>query len=74
MTKLFKVSFLIAALATGLASPVNAQTGRHEFETFFFDNEAHDNQVGFVVKFCDGHIVRGGTPTLYDDYYYYGCD
>lgn len=74
MIKLLNASVLAAVLATTATSPAGAQVRRQESATFFFSDESYSHQVGYVVRFCDGGVARGGTPTFYEREEYYGCD
>lgn len=71
ISTVLKVASLAFALAAGAASPVSAH-GAISFETFYYEN---GQQVGHVIRYCDGHdYTWGNTGTLDYEMFSYPCD
>ncbi len=74
MKNLLKVVGLAAVLTASATLPAQAMHGQQEYVVVFYDDENHTNIVGQNVFYCDGHRVRVGTPSLYSEEIYYGCN
>lgn len=74
MKGISKAAVLVATLASGFATPVQA-AGRIESETYYYSDENYSQQVGLVTRFCDGTVYKYGTTFVYYSVEnYYGCD
>ncbi|MDG2532842.1 DUF6289 family protein [Sphingomonas sp. HITSZ_GF] len=75
MRKLLKLAGLAALLAgTATTASSSYMPKQQESATLFYSDEEHTTQVGAEVRFCDGTFIRTGTPTLYTEELYFGCD
>lgn len=75
MKKLLKIAGLAAILASTATTASSAYMPKQqESATLFYSDEELTNQVGTEVRYCDGTFIRTGTPTLYTQELYFGCD
>ena len=73
MKTALRILGLFALVTTSTTVPAQATHGQQETVIVFYDDESHTNMVGQLIRFCDGHIFRNGTPTIYSEETYYGC-
>ncbi|MEH3041150.1 MAG: hypothetical protein PGN21_13920 [Sphingomonas paucimobilis] len=72
--KLFEVLALGTIVSTSIALPVAAQVRRQDYVIVWYTDESMSTVSGQRIAFCDGGSFRSGTPTLYEETTYYGCD